>query len=46
MDFLLFCSFVKMFGTHKDDRKKIEKALEAAHFPCGKVGRKALLLTC
>ncbi|ELU03479.1 hypothetical protein CAPTEDRAFT_170497 [Capitella teleta] len=27
---------VKMFATHKDDRKKVEKALEAARLPYGK----------
>lgn len=30
-------SVVKMFANHKDDRKKVEKALEAAHLPHGKV---------
>ena len=35
-------SFVKMFATRGDDRKKIEKALEAARIPSGKVS--ALLI--
>ena len=26
-----------MFGQHKDDKKKIEKAMEAARLPSGKV---------
>ena len=30
-------SVVRMFAQHKDDKKKIEKALEAAHLPHGRV---------
>ena len=30
-----------MFAQHKDDKKKIEKALEAAQLPMGKVGQLA-----
>ena len=33
----LFHSVVKMFAQHKDDKKKVEKALEASHFPHGRV---------
>ena len=32
------CSIVRMFAQHRDDKKKIEKALEAAQLPTGKVG--------
>ena len=28
---------MKMFAQHKDDRKRIEKALEASHLPAGRV---------
>ena len=26
-----------MFAQHKDDKKKVEKALEVSHFPHGRV---------
>ena len=29
-----------MFANHKDDRRKIEKALEASQLPYGKVNKK------
>ena len=30
-------SIVRMFAAHRDDKKKVEKALEAARLPAGKV---------
>lgn len=35
---LLF-SAIKMFASHKDDKKRIEKALETCDLPSGKVRR-------
>lgn len=31
------CSIVKMFAQNKDDRKRVEKALDISGFPSGKV---------
>jgi len=35
--FDLFYSIVKMFAQNKDDRKRVEKALDISGFPSGKV---------
>lgn len=34
---ILFYSIVKMFATHRDDRKRVEKALESINIQTGKV---------
>ena len=31
------CSIYKMFSSHKDDKKRVEKALESASLPTGRV---------
>lgn len=31
------CSIIKMFTQNKDDRKRVEKALDISGFPSGKV---------
>jgi len=35
--FDLFYSIIKMFAQNKDDRKRVEKALDISGFPSGKV---------
>ncbi|GIX77164.1 hypothetical protein CEXT_531801 [Caerostris extrusa] len=35
---LFYGAIVKMFAQHKDDKKRVEKALETCSFPSGKVG--------
>ena len=31
-----FCSIMKLFASHKDDRRRVEKALEVSGLPIGK----------
>lgn len=31
-----FCSIMKLFAAHKDDRRRVEKALEVSGLPIGK----------
>lgn len=32
----LYCSIVKLFAQNKDDKKRVEKALEVSNLPSGK----------
>lgn len=34
--FFHFCSIIKQFASHKDDKRRIEKALDVSGFPSGK----------